>query len=56
MMSYVLFHQELYSEVGELKRYSVNYDLDGRPKVLLDTPSLSHVAFPVVFLISRIKS
>ncbi|OEL38720.1 hypothetical protein BAE44_0000262 [Dichanthelium oligosanthes] len=28
----VLFHQELFSEVGELKRYSMNYDKDGSSK------------------------
>ena len=34
LMSYVvLSHQELFSEVGELKRYSMNYDKDGKSKV-----------------------
>lgn len=33
-MGYIIFFpQELFSEIGELKRYSVNYDKDGKSQV-----------------------
>jgi hypothetical protein len=48
----VWFH-ELQVKIGILSAGCQVRDQGGE---LLDTPSLSHVAFPVVFLISRIKS